>query len=191
MACACSADLTHGTQGVISKLSSTLHGPGGGMRQLPVVDLTDCVPYRMRQRQGLAGSISCSSTGRCKHTTLGPDLDAEWTHTVLAPGMVCPAAVDTLMSSVHAVSEVLHILAKFQPALSQNLFHDLIECVLYRSIMNTKFICAAAVAIVDRLVVRMCVHKFDSACVSYAAGAHNWHGRDLSLKSTMQFQSRL
>lgn len=116
-------DLTHGTQGVVSKLSSTIHGPGGGRKQLPVVDLTGHVPFRTAcRRQGLAGSPNKS--GSCGNAASGL-MDQNITQVVVPLGMA--SSVSSFMTSVHAVSEVLHVLAEFQPAMSQALFHDLIE----------------------------------------------------------------
>lgn len=108
---------------MVSKLSSTLHGPGGGRRQLPVLDLTGHVPFRTaRQRQGLAGSPY--KTGCYEHATSGLMIPS--VTQAAAPSGIA-SSVASFMTSVHAVGEVLHVLAEYQPALSQKLFHDLIE----------------------------------------------------------------
>lgn len=108
----------------MSKLSSTLHGPGGGGKQLPVLDLTPLVPHCIRPQKRLAGFrgyMTLSSLNTCR------PIHVQGSQEDLPLASHAATGADGMMQCVHAVAQVLHELAEHRPKLSQTLFHSLIE----------------------------------------------------------------
>ena len=143
-------DLAHGAQGVVSKLCGHLHGPGALLRSMPVKDLTSQVPIRkgqashttqschMMAHPGLAFPASfCSNEVFRNH---GAGHQAEGGRPRTQPVSIAPHSqsapqlkrmpLQSLMTAVHEVSEILHMLSRHHQDLAQAFFERLISCAL-------------------------------------------------------------
>jgi hypothetical protein len=140
-----SVDLSHGAQGVVSQLRGTLHGPGPLFRSMPVKDLTAQVPirkgtaYHTNQTFHKLAQLTSESSGLfsggevCPSRATGRD-GADWCTRpsrlvvdTLPKTHLAKMPLESLMTAVHEVSEVLHVLGKHNQRLSRALFDRLVS----------------------------------------------------------------
>lgn len=143
-------DLAHGAQGVVSKLRGQMHGPSPLFRSMPVKDLTMQVPIRKGQafqtsqsshklaHPAIASAASVPSSELCRSRAPGQETDR--CRPCTQPSSMAPHTqpgtplakmpLQSLMTAVHEVSEVLHVLGKHHRDLSRALFERLISCAL-------------------------------------------------------------